>query len=240
MNINKKTYSLVVAGFVLSMTWFVRPAIAAEAEPMFKYFQLETDYADWGSNKREVTWEGSGWYGGDTEKIWVKTEGEWGDGDLEEAEVQALYSRNIARFWDVQAGVRHDFRPDPTNYFAVALVGLAPYWFELDTSLFVSDEGDVSLRGQAEYELLLTQKLILSPYGEVNIFASDVPEQEVGAGIANIDTGLQLRYEIRREFAPYIDFNYVGLFGETKSLAEADNKEANDFTVRLGVRFWLN
>jgi len=94
--------------------------------------------------------------------------------------------------------------------------------------------------GQEEYARLRTAKLILSPYGEVNIFASDVPEQEVGAGIANIDTGLQLRYEIRRKFAPYVDFNYVGLFGETKSLAEADNKDANDFTVRVGVRLWIN
>ena len=235
-----KKITPLFTSIVLGMTWFSGPVVAAEAEPMFKYFQLETDYADWGSNKRELTWEGSGWYGGDSEKIWFKTEGEWGDGDLEEAEIQALYSRNIARFWDVQAGVRHDFRPDPTNYLAAAFVGLAPYFFEVDTSLFVSDEGDVSFRGQAEYDLLLTQKLILSPYGEVNIFASDVPEQDVGAGIANLDTGIKLRYEIKREFAPYVDFNYIGLFGETKSLAEADNKDANDFTVRVGVRFWLN
>ena len=231
---------LMLVSLALAAAAFGGPVQAAEPEPTFKYFQLETDYADWGSNKREVTWEGFGWYGGDSEKVWVKTEGEWGDGDLEEAEIQVLYSRNISQFWDLQAGVRHDFRPDPTSYLAVAFAGLAPYFFEVDTSLFVSDEGDASFRGEAEYDLLITQQLIVSPYGEVNIFASDVPEREVGAGISNVDTGIKLRYEIRREFAPYVDFNYVGLFGETKSLAEADNKDANDFTVRVGLRFWLN
>jgi len=230
----------LVALVLVGSAFLSAPVSAMEAEPMFKYVQLETDYADWGSNKREATWEGFAWYGGDTEKVWIKTEGEWGNGDLEEAELQALYSRNVARFWDFQAGVRHDFRADPTNYLAVAFSGLAPYFFEVDASVFLSDEADLSFRGEAEYDLLITQKLILSPYGELNVFGSDVPEQDVGAGISSFDTGLKLRYEIQREFAPYIDFNYVGLFGETKSIAEANNKDANDFTVRIGLRFWFN
>jgi len=239
MNFFGKTKTLFLSGLV-TLAWLPSPVSAAESETMFKYFQLEADYADWGSNTREVNWEGFGWYGGDSEKVWVKTEGEWSDGDLEEAELQVLYSRNIARFWDFQAGVRHDFRPDPTNYLAVALVGLAPYFFEVDASAFVSDEGDLSFRGEAEYDLLLTQRLILTPYGEVNIFANDVPEQQVGSGISNVDTGVKLRYEVRRKFAPYIDFNYIGLFGETKSIGEANMTDANDFTVRVGIRLWLN
>lgn len=229
-------FSTILIGSALVSTH----AAAMEEEPLFKYIQLETDYADWGSNKREATWEGFGWYGGDSEKIWVKTEGEWGDGELEEAEVQVLYSRNVSRFWDLQAGVRHDFRSDPTNYLTVAMSGLAPYFFEVGASAFISDDGDVSFRGEAEYDLLLTQQLILSPYGELSIFGSDVPEQDVGAGLSSLDAGMKLRYEIRREFAPYIDFNYVGLFGETKSIAEANNKDANDFTVRVGLRLWFN
>ncbi|MEQ9142999.1 MAG: copper resistance protein B [Parvibaculaceae bacterium] len=236
--IKQTALSAVAALLTAIMPW--SGATAAGKEPMFKHIQLETDYADWGRNKREVTWEGFGWYGGDMEKVWVKTEGEWGDGDLEEAEVQLLYSRNVARFWDFQAGVRHDFRHDPTNYLVGAFNGLAPYFFEVDASVFLSDEGDVSFRGEAEYELLLTQKLILAPYAEANVFAQDVSEQDVGAGLSSLDAGIKLRYEIEREFAPYVDFNYVGLFGDTKSIAESNGTDANDFTIRLGLRFWLN
>jgi copper resistance protein B len=216
------------------------PGSAMEEDPMFQHILLETDYANWGSNRREITWEGSAWYGGDIEKVWLKTEGEWGDGYLEEAEVQLLYSRNVGTFWDVQAGLRHDFQPSSTNYLVLAVSGLAPYFFETDISLFLSDEADVSLRGKAEYDLLLSQSLILTPYAELDVFATDVPELDVGAGISSLDAGLKLRYEVEREFAPYVDVNYVGLFGETKSIAEANNKDANDLTVRVGVRFWLN
>ncbi len=240
MSMTRTIKSITLASALLGATWAAAPVHAAEAEPLFKYVQLEVDYADWGSNRREMTWDGFAWYGGDSEKVWVKTEGEWSDGDLEEAELQLLYSRNVARFWDVQAGIRHDFRPDPTNYLAMSLLGLAPYFFEVDASAFVSDDGDVSFRGKAEYDLLLTQAMIVTPYAEANVYMSDVPEQDVGSGLSNIDAGLRIRYEIRREFAPYIDFNYVGLFGESKSIGEADNKDANDFTVRVGLRFWFN
>ncbi len=230
----------VISVSVVNAALITSPAFAEEKERMFKYFQLETDYADWGSNKREMNWDGFGWYGGDTEKVWIKTEGEWANGALEGAEVQVLYSRNVAPFWDVQAGIRHDFRPDPTNYLVVAFAGLAPYFFDIDASVFVSDEADISFRGRAEYDLLISQQLILSPYGELNAFGSDVPGQEVGAGISSLNSGVRLRYEIKREFAPYVDFNYIGLFGGTKSIAEANNSDANDFTIRLGLRLWLN
>lgn len=225
---------------MVTLSLAVSPGMAMDAEPMFQHIQLETDYANWGTNRREITWEGSAWYGGDVEKVWLKTEGEWGDGDLEEAEGQLLFSRNVSTFWDVQAGLRHDFQPSPTNYLVLAVSGLAPYFFETEASLFLSDEEDVSFRGKAEYDLLLSQSLILSPYAELNVFGTDVPELDVGAGISSLDAGVKLRYEIEREFAPYLDINYVGLFGETKSIAEANKKDANDLTVRVGVRFWLN
>ena len=217
-----------------------RAAQAMEESPWFRYLEAEVDYADWGRNKRQMTWDAEGWIGGDTEKMWVKSEGEWSDGDLEEAEIQALYSRMIAPFWDVQAGLRHDFRPDPTNYLVVALKGLAPYDFETDLSLFLSDEGDVSFRPKVSADLLITQRLIAEPYVEAEFFASDVPEQHVGAGLASIDTGLQIRYEVVRELAPYIDLNYTDKFGETGRLAEAEGESPDDFTVRIGLRFWIN
>lgn len=232
--------TLMIGAALSAAALAATPAFAAGEEAPFRFLQLETDYADWGSNKREATWEGEGWIGGDVHKAWLKTEGEWGDGDLEEAEVQLLYSRSIAAFWDAQIGIRHDFRPDPTNYLTVALNGLAPYFFETDFSLFLSDEADASLRTEAALEILITQTLIAEPYLEANFYAQDVPEQDVGAGLSDIDAGLRIRYEIVREFAPYVDFNYVGLFGESRNFGEEEGQDPNDVTVRFGVRFWLN
>ena len=111
-----------------------------------------------------AAWEGQGWYGGDLNKLWFKTEGESEQGHLEEAEVQLLYSRAVRPFWDVQVGARHNFQPNPSrNYAVVALQGTAPYWFELESALFLSDRGDVSARFEAEYDLRFTQRLLLQP-----------------------------------------------------------------------------
>ena len=224
----------------LALTPLTASPGAAEEQTLFKFLRLETDYADWGAAEREITWDGEGWIGGDTEKIWLKTEGEWTDGELEDAEFQLLYSRNIAAFWDAQIGIRHDLRPDPANYLALALNGLAPYFFESDLSAFLSDEGDVSARADLSYDLLITQGLIAEPYLEANFYAQDVPELEVGAGLSDIDAGLRVRYEIEREFAPYIDLNYTGLVGETHNIAQASGRDPDNFALRIGLRFWLN
>ena len=116
-----------------------------------------------------------------------------------------LYSRNIAKFWDLRVGIRQDFEPDETTYAVIGVEGLAPYWFETEAKLFVSDEGDVSLRFEQDYELFITQRLIAQPHVELSIYAQDVDEQHIGAGFSDIEAGLQLRYEITRKFAPYVD-----------------------------------
>lgn len=215
------------------------PGATAE-QSIFKFLQLETDYANWGANEREITWDGEGWIGGDDEKAWLKTEGEWSDGELEDAEVQLLYSRAIAPFWDAQIGIRHDLRPDPANYLALSFNGLTPYFFESGLSAFISDDGDVSLRADLSYDLLITQRLIAEPYLEANFYAQDVPELEVGAGLSDIDAGLRIRYEVRRKFAPYIDLNYTGLVGETHNIAKANGHNPDNFALRVGLRVWLN
>lgn len=209
-------------------------------QSIFKFLQLETDYADWGASEREITWDGEGWIGGDDEKIGLKTEGEWSNGKLEDAEIQLLYSRTIAPLWDAQIGIRHDLRPDPENYLALSLNGLAPYFLESDLSVFVSDDGDVSARADLAYDVLITQKLIVEPYLEANFYAQDVAEQEIGAGLSDIDAGLRIRYEIERKFAPYIDLNYTGLVGETHNIAKANGRDPDNFALRIGLRVWLN
>jgi copper resistance protein B len=202
----------------------------------FHMFRLESDYGA-GQEGPVASWDFEGWYGGDYNKLWLKSEGERSDGSLEQAEFWALYSRNIAEFWDAQIGIRHDTQPASTSYLALGFEGLAPYFIETEVHLFVSDEGDFTARLRREHDLLITQRLILQPYGEINLSAQDVEEQEIGAGFTEGEIGLQTRYEITRKFAPYVDLRYERKFGETASIAEDEGEDNDDFVAALGIRF---
>ena len=180
-------------------------------------------------------WEGQGWIGGDINRAWFKTEGAALDGSVEDFELAALYSRAIAPFWDLQVGIRHDFEPDSRSFGMLAIQGLAPYWFELDAALFLSEEGDVSTRLEAEYDLRLTQRLVLQPRLELNAALMDDDTTGVRAGLATSQFGLRLRYEFRREFAPYVGVSWSRAHGDTR--AEAEETERN--SVLLGLRFWF-
>ncbi len=202
---------------------------------IFHMFRLE---ADTGTNRGESvhSWDLDGWIGTDENKLWLKSEGEHSEGELEEAELWALYSRNIATFWDAQAGIRYDFEPESTAYLTLGFNGLAQYYFETEAHLFVSEHGDVTARLRQENDLLLTQKLILQPYLEVNLSAQDVPEQEIGAGISDGKIGLQTRYEFTRKFAPYIDIHYGRKFGETRSIARDEGEDKDELVGAVGLR----
>ena len=150
-----------------------------------------------------------------------------------------MYNRTISPFWGAQAGIRYDTNPGEDRGFAVlGIQGLAPYWFESDTALFVSEDGDVSFRGEFEYELLLTQRLILQPRLELNASANDVPEYGLGQGINNTEMGLRLRYEIKREFAPYIGVRWEQLYGETKDIAQRAGENTSNTYFVVGIRAW--
>lgn len=200
--------------------------------------RLEFGFAD---EVDSYTWDAQAWYGDDYDKLWIKTEGEGVQGDrIEDAEIQALYSHLISPFWNVQAGLRYDIRPDPGRSHAVfGFQGLAPYWFEIDQALFVSEDGDVSFRGEFEYELLFTQRLILSPRLEINLAAQDVPEYGIGSGLNSTEMGLRLRYHIARELAPYIGVSYEQKYGETKDIAEREGESTSTTSFVVGVRAWF-
>lgn len=212
------------------------PADHQHGSEIWHAFRLETDYGA-GQEGPVASWDLDGWVGTDENKLWLKSEGERSDGHLEQAEFWALYSRNIAEFWDAQAGIRHDTQPTSTTYLALGVEGLAPYFFETEAHLFVSDEGDITARLREENDFLLTQRLILQPYAEINLSAQDVEEQEIGAGFTDGEIGLQTRYEFTRKFAPYIDLRYERKFGETASIAEDEGEGKDDFVAALGVRF---
>ena len=164
-------------------------------------------------------------------------------GDPEKTELQALYYRTIAPFWGVQAGLRYDTRPggpkQDRGYAVVGLQGLAPYWFETATALFVSEEGDLSFRGEFEYDFLLTQRLILQPRMEFNVSASDVPELGLASGLNNTEIGIRLRYEIVREFAPYIGARWGRLYGDTKDISEREGEPTSVTSLVIGFRIWF-
>lgn len=186
-------------------------------------------------------WDMQGWYGGDYDKLWVKSEGEGAFGESpEQAEVQALYSRSIDPWFNLQAGIRHDFRPDPERtYLTVGIQGLARYWFEVDGALFLSDEGDVTARLEAEYDQRITQKLILQPAVEFNLAAQDVPEIGLGSGLSTAEIGLRLRYEFVPEFAPYIGVEYERAFGDTADFRRAAAEEVGGWSLLAGIRLWF-
>ena len=203
--------------------------------PIFHMFRLESGY---GASKDGgvASWDLDGWVGTDENKLWLKSEGENTDGKMEEAEFWAMYSRNVATFWDAQIGIRYDIEPDPTAYAVIGINGLAPYWFETEAHLFVSDEGDVSARLRQENDLLITQRLITQPYVEINLSAQDVPEREIGAGFTDGKIGLQTRYEFTRKFAPYVDVSYGRKFGETSSIAKDHGEDNNELVGAIGLR----
>lgn len=186
-------------------------------------------------------WEGEAWYGGDINRLVLKSEGEGAiGGDLHAAEVQALYSRTISTYFQLQTGLRHDFEPGPSRTYAVVGVeGLAPYWFELEGAAFLSEKGDISARLEGSYDLRITQRLILQPQAELNLAAQDVPELGLGAGFTSAELGLRLRYEIRQEFAPYLGVAYERRLGETAKFTRAAGDDVEEARLVLGLRAWF-
>lgn len=192
-----------------------------------------------------LRWDVQGWYGTDYNKFWTKIEGEdltsTNSGDLE---IQALYSRMVAPFWDFQIGARYDRLYGPGSdkdrgFLVIGFQGLAPYRFEIEPAMFISDEGDVSARLTATYQMLFTQRLILQPRFETNIAASSAQKFGVGSGFNDVQIGLRLRYEFRREIAPYIGFTWKRTLGETADIVRREGEVVDNFALVAGIRVWF-
>lgn len=207
------------------------------------FSQLMVDRAEYRAHKGgdSYHWEGEGWIGGDINRLAIKSEGEGAvDGALHRAELQALYSRAIDPWWNLIAGVRHDIRPQPQrSYAAIGIEGLAPYWFEVEAQAFLSDRGDAHLRIEGSYDQRITQRLILQPAAELNVAAQDVPELGIGAGLSDVELGLRLRYELAREFAPYVGINWERRVGDSARFARAAGEGASTTSLVMGLRFWF-
>jgi copper resistance protein B len=187
-----------------------------------------------------VSVDSGGWVGRDLDRVWFRAEGDGAGGDVSHAQVHILYGRKVSRWWDVVAGVRQDFRPGPAQtWAAVGVQGLAPYWFEVEATAYVGASGRTQARVEVEYELLLTNRLVLQPLIEMEVFGKSDPERGVGAGLATTDAGFRLRYEIRRELAPYVGVSWARKYGGTADLAEAAGDETAATQLVAGVRLWF-
>ena len=182
-----------------------------------------------------VDWDFDGWIGTDENKFWVRSEGERLDGETEEAEFWAMYSHNMAEFWDIQFGLRHDTQPESTSYAVFGFDGLAPYFLETEAHIFFSDDADLSFRLRQEREFLMTQRIVMHPYYEINLFFHDVPELGVGAGLSDLEVGLHTMYEFSHSFGVYIDIKYERTFGETSSIATNDGEGIATVVGTVGI-----
>lgn len=189
---------------------------------------------------RGMEWEGQAWIGTDYNKLWLRSEGERISDDTEDADLEVLYGRSIAPWWDVVAGVRHHFEPGGSQDLAVfGVMGVAPYKFELAASAYIGDSGYTGARLEAEYETLLTNRLILQPAIEVNIHGQDDESHGNGSGLGTVEAGLRLRYEFTRQFAPYVGIVYERAYGRTAAFRRDEGQDVNDTHLVAGLRIWF-
>lgn len=222
-------------GLLLSLLIFIfcdNPATAQDDQAIYSHFKADRFEYEGNENLHLFKWDIQHWIGTDEHKLWMKTEGDYSadQGIFGRADLQLLYSRNIEPFWDFQIGARRAFEPERTFDAVIGFQGLAPYFIEVDSAVFINDRANLLYRLDLNYELLLTQRLILEPRIEVNLAARDIKNRGVKAGVTEFEAGMRLRYEIQREFAPYVGFDYV----EEESLRE------HHHSVRFvaGLRFW--
>lgn len=211
------------------------------------FSKVMIDQLEWreaGAGEGRGAWDAQGWYGGDYNKLWIKTEGRYvGSGaerGVRDADLEALFDRVIARWWNLQAGLRQDIGSGQARtWLALGIAGLAPQWIETEATAYLSDEGRAAVRLKAQYELLMTQRLILQPFAEANFYSRSDPRREVGSGLSELELSARLRYELCREIAPYVGVAWLRRFGATADLITAAGGDRSDLEIVLGLHAWL-
>ncbi|WP_373019824.1 copper resistance protein B [Thiomicrorhabdus sp.] len=185
-----------------------------------------------------LSWDAQAWVGTNWNKVYINTEGESASGNTE-SENQLLYSRPVSRLWDIQVGAGYDQNPDNSQGWGViGLQGLAPYFFEVRAFLMANDH-NVGARLDAEYDALITQKLILVPSIKLNAYTSDDEKMGQGSGISSTELGLRLRYEISRKLTPYIGVKWNETYGKTADYIKAEGGQRSELSAVAGLRFWF-
>jgi copper resistance protein B len=202
----------------------------------FDQFEGRTNGPD-----NEFRWDGEGWIGTDMDKLWLKSEGFVEHGMMTDGDTEALYDRPIPglRYFDAQAGVRYDLDSNPgRTWGAIGVEGMAPYFFDFEPTFYFSDRGRFAGRVQGSYDVMITQRLIVQPQFEINFYSKRDPSRGIGSGLSDLDSGLRIRYEISRKFAPYIGLGYTQTFGDSARFTRAENGIVRDPRLCFGVRLW--
>ncbi len=189
----------------------------------------------------ELRWDGEAWVGTDKNKLWLKSEGFSAISTVSDGDHEALYDRPIShmRYFDAQVGIRADLDSGPKrSWAAMGIEGLAPYFFQFAPTLYIREGGNVAGRLTGSYDLLLTQRWIVQPEAELNFYNKDDPARQIGSGLSGLDTGVRLRYEISRKFAPYVGFAYNGRYGNTASYARQAGETTSNPSFIFGLRLW--
>jgi copper resistance protein B len=208
-------------------------------DPLITKFMLDKLEYVHGDTANSLIWDGRLRLGYDLNKLWIRSEGQRAHGKTQDADAELLWGHTYAAYWDVMSGIRHDFGTGPArDWAAFGIQGLAPYKFDVEATAYVGTSGRAAMRLKTAYDLLLTQRMVLTPELEANLYTQDDSARGIGAGLSDTSLGLRLRYEIRREFAPYIGVNYVQKYGKTADLALADHEAAHDLQWIAGVRMW--
>lgn len=199
--------------------------------------RLEAVHGDHGDG---LSWAASAWVGGDLDRLWLRSEGERRAGRNESADLEVLYGHSVATWWDVVAGWRHDFGAGQSQDFvAIGVQGKLPYKIELSATAYLARGGQTAARIESEYELPLSGRVYLQPRIELNLYGRDDPRRGIGAGLGTLEAGLRLRYEISRQFAPYLGIEHERRFGETATMARAAGEGAADTRLVAGIRIWF-
>jgi copper resistance protein B len=209
-------------------------------DPILTYFKAdEFEWRDADEGTLFV-WEFDAWLGKDLSKFWVKSEGERVGSKTESSEIDLLYSIGVSTYWDLQLGLRHDFKLDSSeNSIGAGFLGVAPYLFEIDASLFVNDDELFNARVEAEYEYLFSQQLVLVPKLELSLYSDDDADRGIGSGLSDVELSVRLHYEVIREVSPYIGISYEKKFGDTADFLVDDGEDTSDTQLLVGVSFWF-
>ena len=230
-----KNLTILPLACLLSMTTTLASAAGMGADdPLLTYVKadkLEVRDSDEGNL---LVWELDAWLGKDLNKFWVKSSGERINSEIESHEIDLLYSKAITAFWDLQMGIRHEFKPTPSqDWVGIGLMGVAPYLFEVDVNAFINDDSLLNVRLDAEYEYMFTQKVVLIPNLELSLYSDDDLARGIKSGLASLELGARLHYEIRREFSPYLGINFEKQFGDSNIPASSETQ------LVAGISFWF-
>ncbi len=211
-----------------------------DSAPVWKLLLDQLEWRDGNLGEARAAWDGEASYGGDIDKLWLKSEGTYiangQDSGVRDASVDALWSRVVSPWWTGQAGLRQDFGQSPSRtWVALGIEGLAPQWVETEATVYAGEGGHTAARLKAEYDLLLTQRLVLQPFLEANAYGRSDPQRQIGSGLSDLQLSARLRFEIRREIAPYVGIVWLRRFGATADLTRAAGGQSSEVELAAGI-----